>query len=349
MKRMTLLSALVTALFMVLVTVSSAAAQDLYTCRVSFDDGGFSVRCDRPAPEPTVAPTPEPTATPIPEPTATVAPPMDMADMMWHAPGTHGDRPFHEHGDAAPAWVTDAGEMPMFVHDHGTPNENVLVYKHTGFKQWAGNFNGQEWFGVFHLDVNPAGQNGRFHSYQLWVKDATGAVSSFSGWLDFGVGNKTGPQKVVVCATDSTVRPIIMVNRAGCQPRFENWYARAGGSGAWAPDFGFNINPNYFDGDPAAPATWQPINGFPNNVERRIEFAWYPGRSAQRGEFWADQFGRIVSGPQDALCGSQQAVGDRTYTVACSRQYIAPTLQGIQYPGNAVQRSFPEDGVVLPN
>jgi hypothetical protein len=333
-----------------------------YVCAPTGDGNAFAVACmvapaatATPAPTPTAAPpTPvPPTATPVPPPTAapTATPGMDMADMLWHAPGAHGTRPAHEHGDAPPSWVYAAGYNPMFVHDGGTMGENVADYKHTGFKGWAGKFtDGQEWYGIFHLDVNPAGQNNRFHSYQLWIKDATGAVSYFHGWLDFGVNANTGPQKVVVCATDSGTRPIIMVNRAGCAARFENWYARAGATQYGGPDVGFNISPNYFDGDPAAPETWQSINGAANNLTRRIEFAWYANRSALRGEIWTDQFGRVMSGPTDARCGTQVTVGERSYTVVCIKQVVQPTLKTIQYPGNSVQRTFPGAGtVVLPN
>lgn len=331
-----------------------------YVCTPSGDGNAFAVACAV-APVATATPIPAtpipPTATPLPPvATATPLPPtatpgMDMADMTWHAPGAHGTRPAHEHGDAPPSWVYAAGYNPMFIHDGGTMGENVADWKHTGFKGWAGKFtDGQEWYGIFHLDVNPAGQNTRFHSYQLWIKDLTGAVSYFHGWLDFGVGNSTGPQKVVVCATDSGTRPIIMVNKAGCAPRFENWYARAGASEYGAPDIGFNVNPNYYDGDPAQPATWRPINGAANNLNRRIEFAWYSNRSPLRGDIWTDQFGRLMSGPGDARCGTQVAVGDKTYTVACIKQVVQPTLKTIQYPGNSVQRTFPGAGtVVLPN
>ena len=295
-----------------------------------------------------------PAQPPAPTATATAQPPGgDMTDMHWHPAGVaHGDRPAHEHGDAPPQWVLDAGYDPMFTHDAGTPGENVAAYKHTAFKGWAGRFGSVDWYGVFHLDTNPIGQAGRFHSYQLWMRDQSGAVSHFNGWLDFGVGDSTGSQKVVVCGTDSGVRPIIMVNQAGCPVRFENWYARAGGSGAWAPDVGFNINPTYYDigsGDPADLAQWRPINGFANNVDRRVEWAWYAGRSSIRGEFWATQWGDIVSGPDAQVCGTQRTIGGRAYTVLCLRQYIAPTLPSVEFPGNSVQRTFPADGVALPN
>jgi len=293
----------------------------------------------------------QPTATPA-APTPTAQPPADMTDMTWHAPGAHGDRPAHEHGDPVPQWVRDAGYDPMFVHGAGTPGENVPYWKHTAFKQWAGSFNGQDWFGVFHLDFNPAGHVSRFHSYQLWVRDGTGAVSAISGWLDFGTGNNTQPQVVETCGQDSGVRPIMLVTLPGCPIRFENWYAQAGGSGGWAPDFGFNINPNYYaGGDVTNPATWTPTGGV-RNLERRIEFAWYlgqNGRNSPRGEFYATQWGDLVSGPADPVCGTQRTYGERSYTVLCLRQYVAPTVQPMMFPDNSVQRVFDGAGVVLPN
>lgn len=301
----------------------------------------------------TVTPIPADTPTPAPEPTLTPDHSQhgDPADLGWHAPGGHGDRPPHEHGDAPPQWLLDAGINPTYSHVGGTPGENHSYWKHVAFKGWAGRFtDNQDWYAAFHLDFNPGGHASRFHSYQLWVKDISGAISSFSGWLDFGQGNQTGPNLVVVCGQASNVRPIIMANQAGCPVIFETWYARAGGSGDFAPDFGFSIAPNYFaGGDPGNPATWTAINPWPNNATRRVEFAWYANRSTLRGEFWTTQWGALVSGPNDPICGTERAIGERTYTVACLRQFIAPTLQSIQFPGNAVQRTFPDDGVELPN
>lgn len=298
-------------------------------------------------PEPTATPvTPEPTV----QPTATVQPPMNEVDLFWHAPGiAHGDRPAHEHGDAPPQWLTDAGIRPSFMHPAMTPGENLPYWKHTAFKGWAGRFNGVDWYGIFHLDFQPGGHASRFHGYQLWLRDPSGAISHMHGWLDFGVGNSTGPQVVPICGNDTGVRPVMTPSQVGCPVRFESWYASAGGSGAWAPDFGFNINPNYFaGGDPTDPATWT-STGYVRNLDRRIEFAWYPFRSDVRGEFWTTQWGDPVSGPDDPVCGTQRTFGERTYTVACLRQFIAPTLPEISFPGNAVQRTFPGNGVVLPN
>lgn len=324
------------------------------------DGNAFRFECNpRPAtPVPTATAVPTavpptavpPTAVPTaPAPTAT--PGMDHMDMHWHAPGAHGDRPFHEHGDAPPAWVIAAGYEVRFDHAHGTPGETVAYWKHTGFKGWGGKFtDGQEWYGVFHLDTNPSGHASRFHSYQLWIKDATGAVSHFSGWMDFGTGNNAGPQQVITCGQDSSVRPIMLLNApAPCtQTRFENWYDNNGP--AWGPDFGFNINPTFrAGGDPLNPATWQRIGSSPRNVERRIEFAWYANRSTQRGVFLADQFGRVVASASDPICSSTVTVGGKSYPVVCAQQVIQPTLQSIVYPGNSAQRTFTCAGCQFPN
>lgn len=371
--------ALALALALTLAVGVGASAQDAYTCAITFGEGGRLLLDCTPAatPAPTATATATPTNTPAPAatptntpaPTATATPAPNMIDMVWHAPAAHGDRPAHEHGDAPPGWLlaaygyTDPAQMMLFTHAGSTPGENMLNYKHTAFKGWAGTFTtaagAVDWYGVFHLDTNPAGHTSRFHSYQLWAKDPSGAISHFSGWLDFGTGNNTGPQKVVVCGQDSGVRPIILVNQAGCPVRFENWYARAGGSGAWAPDFGFNINPTYYDigtGDPLNVNDWRTIGDAPANVNRRLEWAWYPARSAQRGAFYSTQFGDVVSGPSDPACGAQRTIGGRAYTVACIEQYIAPTLPEVSFgttalpARNSVQRTFPGGGVVrFPN
>jgi hypothetical protein len=297
-------------------------------------------------------------STPTPTPAAaTPTPPAhghDEADLYWHIPGAHGDRPAHEHGDPPPQWLLAAGIRPSFTHVAGTPGENHAYYKHTAFKGWGGNFNGQDWYGVFHLDFNPAGHASRFHSYQLWVKDASGAISAISGWLDFGIDDSTGPQLVPQCGGDDSVRPIMNPPSVGCPLSFESWYARPGGNGSWAPDFGFNVNPNYYvGGDPTNPPTWTDT-GYVRNLERRIEFAWYLGeggiRPSPRGEFWTTQWGDIVSGPGDPVCGTQRSYGARSYTVVCLRQYVASTLRAMTFPDNSTGQVFPGDGVVvLPN
>lgn len=306
-----------------------------------------------PPPPPTATAVVPPTATPLPGATAT--PMADHSNMLWHAPGAHGTIAAHEHGDNAPQWLLDAGYTPAFDHAANTPNENSIAHKHTAMKGWAGKFGNVDWFGIFHLDFNPGGHVSRFHSYQLWLRDSTGAVSHMHGWVDFGEGLNTGPNLVTACNADDSIRPIMRARVTGCGPvQFESWYANASSPG---PDIGFNINPNYFaGGDPANPATWAATGGV-RNLTRRIEFAYYGkwGNDNLRGDFWTTQFGNVISGPTDPVCDGlhEVEIGTKTYTLLCLRQTIATSLPNVQFPGNAVQRTFPggsgANAVKLPN
>lgn len=322
--------------------------------------GGKSVRVSCPSLVPTVTSTPQGTTTPV-APTATATPMADHSNMSWHAPGAHGGIAAHEHGDNTPQWLLDAGYVPAFDHPANTANENALAHKHSGFKGWAGTFglkdsdpaNNVDWYGIFHLDFNPGGHFNRFHSYQLWLRDSTGAVSHISGWLDFGVGNETGPQLIITCNTGSAIRPIMKVNQPGCPPLFETWYAN---DASPQLDIGITISPNFFaGGDPADPATWTPIKpGIVNNLNRRIEFAIYNNIfGGRKGDIWTTQFGDIVTGETDPLCDGlhTRMVGTRTYGLLCVKQTIQPTLPEVKFvSGNAVQRVFPGSGTVrLPN
>lgn len=270
---------------------------------------------------------------------------------VWH-PAVVGEcATGHEHGDAPPRWMLDAGYFPLFNHAANTPNENALVHKHSAFKGFSARFHDVDVYVVMHLDTNPGGHVSRFHSYQVWAQDPAGGVSHWHGWLDFGQDDQTGPNlRSFDCDNTDGTRPIIAVNDLACSDdlRFENWYSRAGAERAWSWDFGFNVSPTYYGGgDPADPSTWTPTGEF--NTTRRIEAAWYADRSSLRGTFWATQFGDIVSGPGDPLCGTERAYGERTYTILCLEQYIAPTMTEVAFPGNATQLTYDEDGVSLPN
>lgn len=330
-------------------------------CVVTVGGGNaFRLEC-APRPAPTaVPPTPVPTAAPTVAPPTAVPPTAtpvahDMAMMSWHAPGSHSGIPAHEHGDAPPAWIATAGYQVTFDHPGNTPGENILLHKHTAFKGFAATLKGVETYCLWHLDTNPGGAASRFHSYHCWFKDAAGGVSNLNGWLDFGVQNNTLGTIVRLCNTNlgGEPRPVIAENGYGCTPpKFSVWYSRPGG--AWL-DVGFAISPTYYmDGpggaavDPANPASWYPIPGG-NNLTRRMELALYASRLAnlpKNAEFWTDQFGRRVSGPNDAACSTTITVGTRTYPILCLRQYVASTLTEIAYPNNAIQKVYP--GPIVP-
>ena len=303
-------------------------------------------------------------ATPTTTPNATPTPPSHIGDdEVWHEPSGHGNRPPHEHGDRAPEWLIDklialGWPLPTFNHAANTPGENEAYWKHTGFKGWTATFGGYRWYGIFHLDFNPPGRRSRFHSYQLWIEDPRGGLSHMQGWMDFGVDDSTGPQLVPQCqrpGIDDGVRPIMNPPVEGCPIGFESWYSRPGGSGTWAPDFGFNVNSNYYhtgNEDVNNPLTWRDT-GYVRNLERRVEWAWYRFRAegvVPFGQpFYTTQWGDRVSGPNDPVCGSRRTIGAREYTVLCLRQYIAATIDSIAFPGNSDSRTFPGGGATLPN
>lgn len=270
---------------------------------------------------------------------------------LWHPPVVGDCETQHEHGDAPPAWVTASAWPAMFDHPGNTPNENIL--KHTSFKGFEARLDGIDLYVVMHLDTNPSGHNSRFHSYQMWARDGAGEVSHWDGWTDFADDDaQAGPTIRRHGCDDTGERPIMAVNDEACGVvRFENWYPRPGGhngNGLWMPDFGFNVSPNYYTGgDPADPTTWVPTGG--ENATRRIEIAWYAGRSDHRGTFWATNFGEVVSGPSAPECGTTRTIGGRTYPVLCIQQHVSETLTSVQFPDNAVQKTYDMTGVVNPN
>lgn len=272
---------------------------------------------------------------------------------LWHAAvDTSGCYFGHEHGDAPPDWVLSSRWMPMFTHPANTPSENVL--KHTGFKAFSLSDDGIDVYVIMHLDTNPNGHTSRFHSYQVWARDNADNVSYWDLWADFGQDNNTGPN-LRTCGDDTSIRPIMTVNVPECTINFETWYSRPGAI-EWAWDLGFNVKPQYFNGprkgqasnpDLAAMSTWLPTGML--NDTRRIELAWYSFREHPVGTFYSTQFGDIVSGPNDPLCGTTRTYGSKTYTLLCLEQHIAATMTSFSFPGNAVQKDYDSTGVRLPN
>jgi hypothetical protein len=275
--------------------------------------------------------------------------------MEWHPPVVNGCQTGHEHGDAPPDWVLSSSWHPMFDHPGNTPNENAL--KHTSFKAFSMRLHGVDLYTINHLDTHPNGQQTRFHSYQVWARDASGGVSHWDLWADFGQDDNAIPniRAVDTCGVQYSIRPIIQVNYPECPSAFENWYSRAGVP-SWGWDFGLNTRAQYYggpqrgtlsSGNLADMATWLPTSVL--NDTRRIELSWYATRSSQRGTFYSTQLGTIVSGPGDPRCSQPFTVGGRTYETLCIQQHIAPTMTTVAFPGNAMQRVYDVTGVRLPN
>lgn len=299
------------------------------------------------------------TSTPTLPPVATATPsatPPGCCATVFHLPGAG-----HEHGRQPPDWLTQAGYTPSFTWPGNTPNENSISTKHSAFKGFAGTLNGVQIYVLMHLDTNPGGEASCFHSFQSWEKDAQGGVSSISGWLYFGCkGAQTGPTLARYGCDDTGVRPVMLVNVQSCGSgslatpaplAFDTWYgAPAGylGQAGWYPDLGLSASPTYYAGGVATdPSTWIPTGSL--NLTRRLEFSWYANRSTQRGAFFATQFGQIVSGPSDPVCGTPITIAGRTYIQVCLSEFIAPTLTTIQFPNNNFQETYAATGINLPN
>lgn len=271
----------------------------------------------------------------------------------------------HEHGDAPPLWTHEAPQHPHFTHPGGTPNENIL--KHSSFKGFHVTLSGVETYIVAHLDTHPNGQQTRSHSIQVWFRSSP--VSYITQWLDFGEGDNLLPNLAAaenICATAVFRRPIIQVNFPDCVGlNSENWYARNGP--AWSFDIGFNVSPQYYggpqqgtlsSGNLADFQSWLPTGIW--NTLRRVELAWYRDRYIQHLQaagvplfttFYATQFGDVVSGPDDPVCGTERFTRGRTFTVLCLPQFVAESLPTISSGTgiNAVEKLYPNAGLTLPN
>jgi hypothetical protein len=240
--------------------------------------------------------------------------------------------------------------------DEQTPNEDAA--KHNFFKGYLVSFDGVEIYFRNHMAATPLSHTARFHSYEIYARDAAGNVSFWQGWLDFNSGNATGPylQPTDACGSDGS-RPIMMVNYPDCDfYGFESWYSLAGGTGpesSWVWDTGVNIEAPYYEaGDPADPSTWTTAPDGNHGLNRRVELAWYQSRAGNvpRDEFfWATQWGTPVSGPNDPVCGTQRTFGSKSYETKCLPQYIASTMSEVSFPGNASQKLYSCPNCVLPN
>jgi hypothetical protein len=103
--------------------------------------------------------------------------------------------------------------------------------------------------------------------------------------------------------------------------------------------------------------TW-PVTG-KLATTRRFELSWFRNRADYAqvgGEFYTDQFGHQVSGPNDPRCGTQMVAPNGTqYVTVCLRQYIAPSLPTISFDTvmgenhNSFQLEHDDTGVGMPN
>jgi hypothetical protein len=314
------------------------------------------------APSATAKPTTAPTATPMPSTGAKGICGESMED--WHPPVVNGPdgkpcQTGHEHGDAPPDWIAKAGYQVKFHGPFNTsPKENTD--KHAAMKAFSAKFGSTDIYFRVHAASNPGDRSSRYHSYQVWARDSSGAVSQWQLWYNSGdprpasEGGSRVPRRKNPGPEDQQ-RPIVAVVDEQSQKEginCEQWYS-APGQPEWGWDFGWTIcgattlyRPDE-NNDPYNQSKWV-VTGNPGTT-RRLEASWYSFRQHPTGKFWSTQFGEIVSGPNDARCSQSTTKFGTEYKNLCLEQYIAPTLQTVGFPGNAMQKDFPSTGVKSPN
>lgn len=273
----------------------------------------------------------------------------------WHPPvDATGCAYGHEHGDAPPAWIAEAGYQAGFdqhagFHGNTTPAENTA--KHTSMKGMLATFaaSGQTVYMRVHIASNQLERGSRYHSYEMFLRDAAGRVSHWQGWMNSGDPVTSRRSKSL---NDNGQRPLVLVTDvAALQHNLtcEQWYGFTSIEG-WGPDIGWTIcgsTTMYFAQENQYPDYWYVLcdYGYPSptckGADRELELAWYgPGSLAapNRGnppkdvEFWATQFGARVTSQNDPRC----AVGQTTerfgqaYQNVCLSQYIASTARAIE-------------------
>lgn len=281
----------------------------------------------------------------------------------WHLPYSVADSCVfeHEHGDAPPQWIEDAGYSVAFDLGggfHGNTSHAENTDKHAAMKGFAAEFRDysggmQQFYLRVHAATNPMDRVARYHSYEVFLKDATGAVSHWQGW--FNTGDPEEDRFLYDGRNDPGRRPIILTQNEATFPTVKNehWYTR--GTAGWNWDFAWTVDATtYWRPDETYdtnPTNW-PQTGRLGTV-RRLEPAWYGpdsrvsrnrGNPPRGAEFWATALGEIVSGPLDPRCS----------TVPCLSQYIAVSAKSVEAGipgGNPRERVFPGIGlgVRLPN
>jgi hypothetical protein len=317
----------------------------------------FSVKNVVVAPTPTTAPKPTATVAPTTPPTGGTKGVCGESMDEWHPPvvtGADGQpcNTGHEHGDAPPAWITAAGYSVKFKGVFNTSDiENTT--KHTAMKGFTARFSNVDVYFRVHAASNPGDRIARYHSYEVWARDAAGGVSHWQGWYNSGDPVKDRVPRRTGIETD--VRPVILVVDQQSYDqgiRCEQWY---GFTAEWSWDFGWTICNSttlFYPGeslDPYNQATWQRSPDNSLGTTRRLEAAWYSNRPHPTGKFVTTQFGEIVSGMSDARCSGTSTKFGVTYKNVCLEQYIAPTMTQVAFPNNAVQKTFDSRGVKLPN
>lgn len=276
----------------------------------------------------------------------------------------------HEHGDQPPDWIFPIESNLGFDHQSGfmantSPLENSL--KHSGMKGFSTTIKNVQIYARIHLASNPLDRASRFHSYQLFLKDPSGGISHFQGWLDSG-----DPQFSRIPYRDSSlgekgkdpgIRPIVwastrhacIIDQTWC---IELWSMK---TSPWGPDiiWGINDATTFYHPDEQNTADinqWDKsgLTGMDRSltvtIYRQAEDLKKRGiNSLLTGTIWATQFGEIVTDSSDKKCFEKTIKSNVEYQNICLKNYIAPSLPQITGVGNTAQKYFDNTGVILPN
>jgi hypothetical protein len=263
----------------------------------------------------------------------------------WHPPVVNGCRTGHEHGDAPPNWIADAGYSAEF---NISLHENAIA--HAAMKGFNAHLGDVDVYLRVHATSNALDRSERFHSYEVWARDPSGSVSHWQGWMNTG---DPGADRVPRRAGFSTdVKPSILVvdERSWEQGiRCEQWY---GATAPWSWDIAIslcNASTIYYYGEANESASmyWHPAPDGAMESDRRVDVSWFDFRNHPTGKFYATQFGEIVSGPKDSKCTETVMMYGVTYPNQCLAQYIAPSMVRVSFPVNTAQKAFDVTGVKL--
>jgi hypothetical protein len=278
----------------------------------------------------------------------------------------------HEHGDAPPDWIAAAGFQVAFDHAggfHGNTTSAENTTKHAAMKGYLADFNdyaggAQQVYFRVHIASNVLDRMARYHSYEVFMRDAKGGVSHWQGW--FNSGDPVADRFVYNGSNDPGRRPIVLTQdeTTFAKVKNEHWYMRAAASWNW--DFAWTVDATTFYTPDESKNTdisaWKQTGR--QGTVRRFEPAWYGPDSkvaatrsqvAPKGRtFYATQFGEIVTGPNSARCTGTTTSYGAVYQNECLPQFIATTARAVESAipgGNARERVFPGIGlgVKVPN
>jgi hypothetical protein len=300
---------------------------------------------------------PTATATNTLEPTATNEPQgctvPDGAD-VWHVPTDH------EHGDVPPQWANDwscaqFGHHVIYGGDEQTPDENL--YRHKAFKGYgwtttADNDVPVDLYLRLHMQTNPLGRAGRYHSYELYAGINGDVVGFWQGWLDFGPSPDARDSFAddhlwVIIPQHNPANHIVGFDPASnpyYEPSYsgrEFWYSQLATDGGWESVIIVDVyDPTtyYSDGESTDSQTWQTTGDY--GLDRRVTLRWIAGGSTAVTISGQPYLNRNMDDPRGWFCatptGTIASAGLEVCAAGSLPQYIAQAMPVI---GDTSQRT----------